>query len=87
MVRHAGVDYWTTEELANSLRHRKFIRGSDNGHNLRRQVRDWAIQHSLQPRALTRRGAYLWREDEAWKAIIDAEQSRRVLVAQGSTVG
>lgn len=63
MITHAGIRYWTTDELAGSLMARELIAKGGSTYNVHRRVKHWADRMDLRPMATTKRGVYLWPED------------------------
>ena len=70
MITHAGVRYWTTDELAGSLIARGLIGAEGGQRAVRRRAARWANSRRVGPAATTKRGAHLWSE-ETLKPLLD----------------
>ena len=75
MITHAGLRYWTTDELAGSLIARGLISGEGPRREVLRRTRRWAATEDLRPSAHTKTGGLLWAEDASFAVLQHAEMN------------
>lgn len=64
MIRFEGIDYWTTEELYNSLAARCLVEAGGSRKARLRRAQRWAKSVDLRPSGRTPTGGLLWGDEE-----------------------